>query len=114
MPKEKLIAQARDELFSHINRCGVLQATQDDQSQWMDETIDYLGERYPDLVGAELQELRAVGMRFCQPAISRGAPSVSPPDALVEEPVGVDTVEGALAGSAAENTASDDDDANAA
>ena len=114
MPKDKLIAQARDELFSHINRCGVLQATQDDQSQWMDETIDYLGERYPDLAGIELQELHAVGMRFCQPAISRVAPSETPPETSVEGPADVDAAEGALAVSAAENTASDDDDANAA
>ena len=114
MPRDKLIAQARDELFSHINRCGVLQSTEEDQSHWMDETIDYLGERYPDLAGAELRELHAVGMRFCQPAISRGTPSVAPAETLVEEPADVEATQVAMAGSAAENTASDDDDANAA
>jgi hypothetical protein len=71
MPKEKLMARARDELFSHINRCGVLQAAPEDQDTWMNETIEYLGERYPDLSDTELGELRAVGMRFCQPAIKR-------------------------------------------
>ncbi len=110
MPRDKLIAQARDELFSHVNRCGVLQATQEDQSQWMDETIEYIGERYPDLAAAELKELHAVGMRFCQPAISRGAPSVVP----AEEPVDAEAAQAALAGSATENTASGSDDANAA
>lgn len=70
MPNEKLFAQARDELFSHINRCGVLSATDDDRSVWMTETIDYIGERYPDLVGPDLQELHQVGIRFCQPAIN--------------------------------------------
>lgn len=70
MPKEKLFAQARDELFSHINRCGVLTATDEDKTVWMDETIDYLGERYPDLANSELGELHAVGIRFCQPAIN--------------------------------------------
>ena len=114
MPREKLIAQARDELFSHVNRCGVLQATQEDQSQWMDETIDYLGERYPDLADAELRELHAVGMRFCQPAISRGTPSVVPTETLVEEPADVEGSQVALVTGVAENTASDDDDANAA
>jgi hypothetical protein len=115
VPRDKLIAQARDELFSHINRCGVLQATQEDQSQWMDETIEYIGERYPDLADAELRELHAVGMRFCQPAISRGAPSVVvPTETPAEEPVGVEAAQGALAGSAAEHTASGGDDANAA
>jgi hypothetical protein len=73
MPKDKLKARARDELFSHINRCGVLQAAPEDQDTWMNETIEYLGERYPDLSDADLGELRAVGMRFCQPAISHGA-----------------------------------------
>jgi len=70
VPKEKIFAQARDELFSHINRCGVLNATDDDMTVWMNETIDYIGERYPDLVDPDLQELHAVGVRFCQPAIN--------------------------------------------
>lgn len=86
MPKEKLKERARDELFSHINRCGVLQAAPEDQVTWMDETIEYLGERYPDLTDADLRDLRTVGMRFCKPAIAHGA----------------------------ENTAKREDDANAA
>ena len=81
MPNEKLFAQARDELFSHINRCGVLSATDEDRSAWMTETIDYIGERYPDLVGPDLQELHQVGIRFCQPAIN------NVPVAVVSEPV---------------------------
>lgn len=72
MPKQKLMDRARDELFSHINRCDVLQAAPDDQTQWMDETIEYLGERYPDLGSSDLEALHAVGMRFCQPAIPHG------------------------------------------
>lgn len=72
MTKETVVARARDELFSHINRCGVLQAGEDDQRHWMDETIDYLAERYPDLSDADLQDLYAVGMRFCKPAIPHG------------------------------------------
>ena len=73
MPKEKLLDRARDELFSHINRCGVLQASPEDQKVWMDETIDYVAERYPDLTDADLEGLHQVGMRFCQPAIPHGA-----------------------------------------
>ena len=80
MPKEKLFAQARDELFSHINRCEVLSATDDDRTAWMNETIDYIGERYPDLVDPDLRELHAVGIRFCQPAIN------NIPAAVVSEP----------------------------
>ncbi|MCJ7629614.1 MAG: hypothetical protein MUO50_14655 [Longimicrobiales bacterium] len=72
MAKENMITRARDELFSHINRCGVLQAEEEDQQHWMEETIDYLAERYPDLTDADLQDLSSVGMRFCQPAIPHG------------------------------------------
>ncbi len=72
MAKENMITRARDELFSHINRCGVLQAEENDQQHWMEETIDYLAERYPDLSDSDLQDLFSVGMRFCQPAIPHG------------------------------------------
>ncbi len=72
MAKENMITRARDELFSHINRCGVLQAEEDDQQHWMEETIDYLAERYPDLSDSDLQDLFSVGVRFCQPAIPHG------------------------------------------
>jgi hypothetical protein len=39
----------------------------------MDETIDYIGERYPDLTDADLRDLHAIGIRFCKPAIAHGA-----------------------------------------
>jgi|TARA_B100001013_G_scaffold278702_1_gene178794 hypothetical protein len=68
--KEKLLERARDELFSHINRCGVLKAVEGEQRQWMDETIDYIRERYPDLSEVDLSGLHEIGTRFCQPAIS--------------------------------------------
>ena len=67
-----LLDQARDELFSHINRCGVLHASPEDQQTWMSETVDYLAERYPELGDPQLDELTAIGMRFCAPAISHG------------------------------------------
>ena len=70
MGKEKLLERARDELFSHINRCGVLKAVEGEQRQWMDETIDYIRERYPDLSEMDLLGLHEIGTRFCQPAIS--------------------------------------------
>ena len=91
MPQEKLFAQARDELFSHINRCGVLSATDDDRTAWMNETIDYIGERYPDLVAPDLQELHQVGIRFCQPAINNVLAAV------VAEPVAEPVAETATA-----------------
>ena len=71
MGKEKLLERARDELFSHINRCEVLKAVEADQRQWMDDTIAYIGERYPDLSEVDLSGLHEIGTRFCQPAIAR-------------------------------------------
>jgi len=41
--------QARDELFSHILRCGVIEAEPEHQKDWFDDTMQYLTERYPDL-----------------------------------------------------------------
>lgn len=70
--RNKLKDRARDELFSHINRCGVLQAAAEDQEHWMDETMEYLAERYPDLSDLDLKELYTVGLRFCRPAIPHG------------------------------------------
>lgn len=63
---------ARDELFSHIRRCGVLEADQKERTEWMKDTVGYLGERYPDLSEAELSELVEIGYRYCKPAIPHG------------------------------------------
>ncbi|MEZ4416966.1 MAG: hypothetical protein R3E10_14540 [Gemmatimonadota bacterium] len=71
---ETTIERARNELFSHINRCGVLSAAEEDQRQWMNETVDYLGERYPDLSDTDLRDLYTVGLRFCKPVLVNGAP----------------------------------------
>lgn len=70
--RNKLKDRARDELFSHINRCGVLDAAHEDQEQWLGETMDYLGERYPDLNESDLRDLYSVGLAFCRPAIPHG------------------------------------------
>jgi hypothetical protein len=70
--RKKLADRARDELFSHINRCGVLQAEHKDQEQWLEETMEYLGERYPDLTHQDLRDLYTVGLRFCRPPIPHG------------------------------------------
>jgi hypothetical protein len=62
---------ARDELFAHIHRCGVLKAN-DGQREWLDDTVEYLAERYPMLSREQLDELAAMGSRFCQPVIPHG------------------------------------------
>ena len=65
--------RARDDLFGHIHRCGVLQSTEEQQEEWMDDTIEYLGECYPSLRATELGQLKDIGLRFCRPAVSRVA-----------------------------------------
>ncbi len=62
--------EARNELFGHIHRCGVMQATHEQQEEWMKDTIQFLGERHPALSDRELKELATIGMRFCSPVIA--------------------------------------------
>ena len=66
--------QARDELFSHILRCGVLEATPEHQKEWFDDTLLYLADRFTDLTETELNELRVLGERYCRPVLARTAP----------------------------------------
>ena len=66
--------QARDELFSHILRCGVLEAATGHQKEWFDDTMLYVGDRYPDLNDDELEQLRTLGERYCRPVVGRRTP----------------------------------------
>jgi len=66
--------QARDELFSHILRCGVLEAGPEHQKEWFDDTMLYLADRYEGLTEAELGDLRTLGERYCRPVVARPAP----------------------------------------
>lgn len=66
--------QARDELFSHILRCGVLEATPEHQKEWFDDTVLYLRDRYEALDDEQLTELRLLGERYCQPVVARTMP----------------------------------------
>jgi hypothetical protein len=63
---------ARDELFSAIRQCGVIEATEEDQIAWMDETLQFMSERHPELTPRELQDLKDTGLRFCRPVIPHG------------------------------------------
>ncbi|HEU4569847.1 MAG TPA: hypothetical protein VFS07_04690 [Gemmatimonadales bacterium] len=65
--------QARDELFSHILRCGVLEAEPEHQKDWFDDTMLYLTERYEDLGEEELGQLRVLGERYVQPVVKNQA-----------------------------------------
>jgi len=62
---------ARDELFSHILHCGVLEAAPEHQKDWFDDTMLYLTDRYTDLTESELHDLRVLGERFCRPVVAR-------------------------------------------
>ena len=55
-PDAVSFAQARDEMFSHILRCGVIDALPEHQKDW-----------YEDLSEEELTQLRVLGERFSQP-----------------------------------------------
>lgn len=70
--QESVADRARNELFSAIRQCGVIDASEDDQSEWMDDTIRFLAERYPELSPTELEQLKMTGIRFCQPVIPHG------------------------------------------
>ena len=64
------LEEARNELFSHIHRCGVIRADEEQQVEWMRDTVEFLGERYPALTKSELEELSGIGLRFCRPVIA--------------------------------------------
>jgi hypothetical protein len=66
-------AEARDELFQQVMRCGVIGAAPEDQKEWFDNTMDYLSERYHELAPSEIEELRVLGERFAQPPKARKA-----------------------------------------
>ena len=59
--------EARDELFQHIMRCGVIGSEADHQGEWFDDTMKYLADRYHELTERELKDLRVLGERFVQP-----------------------------------------------
>ena len=67
-------AQARDEMFSHVLRCGVIDALPEHQKEWFDDTMLYLSDRYEDLSEEELAQLRLLGERFCQPVQRKAEP----------------------------------------
>ena len=63
--------EARDELFQHIMRCGVVGSAPEDQSTWFTETMSYMADRYPELGANDITELRKLGERFSQPPKKR-------------------------------------------
>lgn len=88
--KQSTLDLARDELFSHIQRCGVLDAEDTERKEWMSDTVEYLRERHPTLSDVEVGELEAIGHRYCQPAIPFGVSEGDSPEAEAEAEVEVE------------------------
>lgn len=65
--------RARDELFHAIRHCGVLSADEQEQNEWMEETVAFMAERHKELSKQEVEQLKLTGLRFCQPVIPHGA-----------------------------------------
>jgi hypothetical protein len=88
--------QARDEMFQHVMRCGVIGSEPEHQKEWFDETMTYLADRYHELSKKEIADLRVLGERFAAPTIK---PPADPTPAIVAGP--------------AEEPATDESDADA-
>ena len=72
-PTAEPFAEARDEMFQHIMKCGVIGAAPEDQQEWFDGTMSYLAERYHELSQEQIAQLRVLGERFVQPAKVKAA-----------------------------------------
>lgn len=59
--------EARDELFQHIMRCGVIGSDPELQAEWFNDTMRYLADRYHELSENQIADLRVLGERFVQP-----------------------------------------------
>lgn len=51
----------------------MLHASEEEQNEWMGETLAYMAERHKELTPRDLDQLRHTGLRFCQPVIPHGA-----------------------------------------
>lgn len=65
--------QARDELFQHIMRCGVIGSAPEHQVEWFDETMTLMADRYHELSTQQLADLRVLGERFASPTVKQPA-----------------------------------------
>ena len=56
----RVFAEAQEELISHLLRSNVTDLDTGIQHVWLDDTIAYLGDRYPGLGGTAVRRLRAL------------------------------------------------------
>jgi len=68
-----IMTKARDELMSHTIRCDVLDAHPEDRKEWLQDTMDYMAGRYPQLTDLQLTRLEMIGKQFIEPVIPHGA-----------------------------------------
>lgn len=66
------LTHARNELMSHVIRCDVLEAQHESRFEWLDETMDYMADRYPQLSELQLAKLELIGRQFIKPVIPHG------------------------------------------
>lgn len=65
--------KARDELMSHVVRCEVLDAAMEHRLEWLDDTMDYLADRWPTLGDLQIAQLEMMGRQYLRPVIAHGA-----------------------------------------
>ncbi len=65
--------KARDELMSHIVRCEVLEAVMEHRLEWLDDTMEYMADRWPSLSPLQLAQLKTIGREYLRPVIAYGA-----------------------------------------
>lgn len=70
--KTTTLDRARDELMAHVVRCNVLESRMSDRHEWLDDTMEYMRDRYPMLSELELAQLEMIGRQFIEPAIPHG------------------------------------------
>ncbi|MBT8335528.1 MAG: hypothetical protein KJO11_02925 [Gemmatimonadetes bacterium] len=70
---KKKIEKARDDLMSHIVRCDVLEAAMEHRLEWLDDTMDYMADRWPGLNDLQLAQLEMMGRQYLRPVIEHGA-----------------------------------------
>lgn len=65
--------KARDELMSHVVRCEVLDAAMEHRLEWLDDTMDYMADRWPSLGDLQLAQLEMMGREYLRPVIAHGS-----------------------------------------
>jgi len=68
----RLFLEAQEELISHLLRSSVTEVAPEKQMEWLEDTISYIGDRYPRLSGAALRRLHALADGYLAAGTLRG------------------------------------------